>query len=179
MKLSSDRTIILSDILSTGFIRTLYLIRVHMGILSGSHMPSRSWLRYARDKKPSRGRGLKAAWALFIILGIPLGLLAILGPLAAAGYYFEPLRQFWRPWPPDYQKAIIGIAGFSAVVAHLFYRSGRDHGYRSGKVAGKAAARNASEQSAPVQEELPVPLPEPPAVQATSVLPDAPIPPPQ
>ena len=150
-----------------------------MGKLSDSHMPSRSWLRYARDKKPSRGRGLKAAWALFIVLGIPLGLLAILGPLAYAGYYFEPLRQFWRPWPPDYLKAIIGIAGFAAVAAHLCYRSGRDHGYRSGKQAGKAAARNAVEQSAPVQEDLPVPLPEPPAVQATSVLPDAPIPPPQ
>jgi hypothetical protein len=150
-----------------------------MGKLSDSHVPSRSWLRYARDKKPSMGRGLKAAWALFIILGIPLGLLAILGPLAYAGYYFEPLRQFWRPWPPDYMKAIIGIAGFAAVAAHLCYRSGRDHGYRSGKVAGKAAARNAADQSAPVQEELPVPLPEPPAVQATSVLPDAPVPPPQ
>jgi hypothetical protein len=161
-----------------GFIRTLSLGSVRMGKLSDSHVPSRSWLRYARDKKPSMGRGLKAAWALFILLGIPLGFLAILGPLAFAGYYFEPLRQFWRPWPPDYMKAIIGIAGFAAVAAHLCYRSGRDHGYRSGKVAGKAAARNAADQSAPVQEELPVPLPEPPAVQATSVLPDAPVPPP-
>src|SRR5437879_8013101 len=125
------------------FIRAMPLGNLDMGILSGSHAPSKSWLRYARDKKPSMGRGLKAAWALFILLGIPLGLLAFLGPLAAAGYYFEPLRQFWRPWPPDYQKALIGIAGFAALAAHLFYRSGRDHGYRSGKVAGKAAARTA------------------------------------
>jgi hypothetical protein len=141
-------------------------------------MPSRSWLRYARDKKPSMGRGLKAAWVLFILLGIPLALLAILGPLAAAGYYLEPLRQFWRPWPPDYIKAIIGIAGFVAVAAHLCYRSGRDRGYRSGKIAGKAAARNAAEGMVTVQEELPAPLRQE-AVQATSVLPDAPVPPPQ
>src|SRR5713101_5155421 len=139
-----------------------------MRMLSGSHVPSRSWLRYARDKKASMGRGLKAAWGLFILLGIPLGLLAILGPLASAGYYIEPLRQFWRPWPPDYIKAIIGIAGFVALAAHLTYRSGRDHGYRSGRIAGKAVARNAAEAAA-VQEELPAPLPEPPAVQATSV----------
>jgi hypothetical protein len=150
-----------------------------MGKLSGSHVPSRSWLRYARDKKPSMGRGLKAAWALFIVLGIPLGLVAILGLLASAGYYLEPLRQFWRPWPPDWMKGLMGIAGFAALAAHLSYRSGRDRGYRSGKVAGKAASRNAEEAMANVQEELPVPLPEPPAVQATSVLPDAPIPPPQ
>jgi hypothetical protein len=124
------------------------------------------------------GRGLKAAWALFVVLGVPLGLMAILGTLASAGYYLEPLRQFWRPWPPDWIKGLIGIAGFAAVAAHLSYRSGRDHGYRSGKIAGKAVARNAADQSAPLQEELPVPLPEP-ARQVTSVLPDAPIPPPQ
>ena len=60
-------------------------------------MPSRAWLRYARAKKPAKSRSLKASWAVFIVLGIPLGLMAILGPLAYAGYYIEPLKQFWRP----------------------------------------------------------------------------------
>jgi len=31
----------------------------HMGIMSDSHMPSQSWLRYVLDEKSSKGRGLK------------------------------------------------------------------------------------------------------------------------
>ena len=52
-----------------------------MGALQSSRMPSRAWLRYARAKKPAKSRSLKASWAVFIVLGIPLGLMAILGPL--------------------------------------------------------------------------------------------------
>src|SRR5437016_9704700 len=97
-------------------------IRVHpcsslcMGALQSSRMPSRAWLRYARAKKPAKSRSLKASWAVFIVLGIPLGLMAILGPLAYAGYYIEPLKQFGRPWPPGYVKRIRALIGFAVTL---------------------------------------------------------------
>src|SRR5437762_4507081 len=91
-----------------------------MGAMQSSRMPSRAWLRYARAKKPAKSRALKASWAVFIVLGIPLGLMAILGPLTYAGYYVETL----------------GI---------LLYRHGREAGYHHGKTAGKAVARNIAE----------------------------------
>jgi len=125
-------------------------IRVHpcsstrMGALQSSRMPSRAWLRYARAKKPAKSRSLKASWAVFIVLGIPLGLMAILGPLAYAGYYIEPLKQFWRPWPPDYVKGILAVSGFAITLGILLYSHGREAGYQHGKTAGKAVARKAS-----------------------------------
>ena len=163
------------------FIRAIRPRRDSHTMASRSHAPSRSWMRYARDKKPSMSRGLKAAWALFIVVGLPLGIAAVLGYLAYAGIYVEWFRQFWRPWPSELVKSLLAIAGFAAILGNLFYRSGRERGFRSGKMAGKAAARNAEDALAA----LPAPLVEvsksapQEAVQATSVLPDAPLPPPQ
>jgi len=51
-----------------------------MGALQGGRMPSRAWLRYARDRKPAKGRALKVAWALFLVIGLPLGLALGRGP---------------------------------------------------------------------------------------------------
>ena len=152
-----------------------------MGALQSSRMPSRAWLRYARAKKPAKSRALKAAWTVFIILGIPLGLMAILGPLAYAGYYIEPLKQFWRPWPPDYVKGLLAVAGFAITLGILLYSHGKESGYQRGKTAGKAVARNIAEGlGGAVIEAAPTPAALPPApVEAPAVFVDPPVPPPQ
>src|SRR6267378_1293555 len=153
-----------------------------MGALQSSRMPSRAWLRYARAKKPAKSRALKAAWTVFIILGIPLGLMAILGPLAYAGFYIEPLKQFWRPWPPDYVKGLLAVAGFAITLGILLYSHGRESGYRRGKTAGKAVARNIAEGlGGAVIEPGPVVAPTaPPApVETPAVMMDPPAPPAQ
>jgi len=82
---------------------------------------------------------------LFIVIGAPLGFMAALGPMAYAGIYIEPLRQFWQPWPPDILKGIGGVLGFAATLGYLMYRKGRYTGYRSGAVSERATARNRSE----------------------------------
>lgn len=99
-------------------------------------------------------RSLRLAWALFFVLGIPLGLVAALAPLTAAGIYLEPLRQFWRPWPPDLLKPVIGMAGFVATFAFLCYRLGRHAGYRWGTAAAVAMARNIAEGKATAPGEV-------------------------
>src|SRR2546430_15833645 len=71
--------------------------------------------------------------------------MAALGPMAYAGIYIEPLRQFWQPWPPDILKGIGGVLGFAATLGYLMYRKGRYTGYRSGGISERATARNRSE----------------------------------
>ncbi len=93
-------------------------------------------------RKPPRGRGLNVAWALFLLLGVPFGIMAILEYLATTGMYVDAIRPLWQPWPPDIVKSFLGIAAFAATLAHLTYRHGRDKGYHSGAMAGAAAARN-------------------------------------
>ena len=153
-----------------------------MGALQSSRMPSRAWLRYARAKKPAKSRALKAAWTVFIILGIPLGLMAILGPLAYAGYYIEPLKQFWRPWPPDYVKGLLAVAGFAITLGILLYSHGKESGYQHGKTAGKAVARNIAEGlGGAVIEPAPAVAPAAPVapVETAAVMMDPPAPPAQ
>jgi len=154
-----------------------------MGALQSSRMPSRAWLRYARAKKPAKSRALKAAWTVFIILGIPLGLMAILGPLAYAGFYIEPLKQFWRPWPPDYVKGLLAVAGFAITLGILLYSHGKETGYQRGKTAGKATARNIAEGlGGAVIEPAPAVAPAPPVApieEAPAVMMDPPAPPAQ
>ena len=150
-----------------------------MGAIQHGRMPSRAWLRYARAKKPAKGRGLKAAWAVFILIGIPLGIMAILGPLAYAGFYIEPLKQFWRPWPPDYVKGLLAVTGFALTLGILLYSHGREAGYQRGKTAGKAVARNIAEGlGGAVIEAAPVAVP-PAPIEAPPVLVEPPVPPPQ
>ena len=75
----------------------------------------------ATERKTPSNRSLRLAWGLFLAIGAPLGLIAVLAPLTAAGIYVEPLRQFWRPWPPDILKPVIGVAGLVATLAYLCY----------------------------------------------------------
>jgi len=119
------------------------------------------------ERKPPTQRSLRLAWGLFLAIGVPLGLLAALAPLTASGIYIEPLRQFWRPWPPDILKPVIGVAGFAATLGYLCYRLGRHAGYRWGTAAAVAMARNIAEgrSGAPAtvvpREQAPT-VPEPP-----------------
>src|SRR2546425_3558245 len=101
--------------------------------------------RGPRRHLPKRARALRIAWVLFIFIGAPLGFLAALGPMAYAGIYIEPLRQFWQPWPPDILKGIGGVLGFAVTLGYLLYRKGRYTGYRSGAISERATARNRSE----------------------------------
>src|SRR5256712_14081273 len=98
-----------------------------------------------RRHLPKRARALRTAWVLFIVIGAPLGFMAALGPMAYAGIYIEPLRQFWQPWPPDILKGIGRSLGFAVTVCYLLYRKGRYTGYRSGAISERATARNRSE----------------------------------
>jgi hypothetical protein len=86
---------------------------------------------------------------VFLVIGVPLGFMAALGPLAYSGIYIEPLRQFWQPWPPDILKGIGSALGFAATLGYLFYRKGRYTGYRSGAIAERATARNRLEGRGP------------------------------
>jgi hypothetical protein len=118
---------------------------VSMAVLEKTGGRARASAGNSIRQRPSKDRGLRVAWGLFLAVGIPLGLLAALGPLTAAGIYIEPLRQFWRPWLPDILKPVIGVTGFVATVAYLCYRQGRHAGYRWGRVAAVALARNLAE----------------------------------
>ncbi len=110
-----------------------------------------AWANRIIETESSRARSLRVAWALFLAVGLPLGFMAALGPLTAAGIYLEPLRPLWRPWPPDILKPVIGVAGFVATLAYLSYRIGQSAGFRWGTAAATAAARNvaAGRNSAP------------------------------
>jgi len=89
----------------------------------------------------------------------------------------EPLKQFWRPWPPDYIKGLLAVGGFAGAVALLLYMQGRERGYQRGKAAGKANARNVAEGLGMVAVET-VAAPAPPPDEAPVVLVEPPLPPP-
>lgn len=129
--------------------------------------------RKAARNKAQGGKSATLPWVLFLLMGIPLGLMAALVPLGMAGTYIEPLRPLWRPWPSDLVKALIGAAIFCATLAFLAHRSGRLSGFHSGEVATHVALRNLAEGrgAAAVQESVPPP---PPLVE---VHPPAPEPP--
>ena len=120
-------------------------------------LPSWKLPRGPRRHLPKRARALRLAWVLFIVIGGPLGFMAALGPMAYAGIYIEPLRQFWQPWPPDILKGIGGVLGFAATLGYLMYRKGRYTGYRSGAISERATARNRSEGRVTVVNTAPSP----------------------
>ena len=128
-----------------------------MAAFRNRHLPTWAPPRLTEGRKSARERAQRLAWGLFLLIGLPLGFMAALGPLASAGIYVEPLRQLWRPWPPDIIKPFIGVAGFVATLAYLTFRIGRHRGYRAGTVALTAAARNIAEGrgSALALEQLP------------------------
>src|SRR3989442_7497089 len=130
-------------------------------LMAGSRkrpLPSWKLPRGPRRTLPKRARALRLAWVMFIFIGAPLGFMAALGPMAYAGIYIEPLRQFWQPWPPDILKGIGGGLGFAATLGYLMYRKGRYTGYRSGAIHERATARKRSAR--PVTLVNPAPSPE-------------------
>src|SRR5437899_4424849 len=137
--------IIFRDIIAVAFIGTHLVLRDLMAGSRKRPLPSWTLPRGPRRNLPKRARALRLAWVLFIFIGVPLGFMVALGPLAYAGIYIEPLRQFWQPWPPDIVKGIGGVLGFAATLGYLMYRKGRYTGYRSGAVSERATARNRSE----------------------------------
>src|SRR5207247_8200046 len=145
-------------------------IRVFRVLMASSRkrpLPDWKLPRGPRRKLPKRARALRTAWVLFIVIGAPLGFMAALGPMAYAGIYIEPLRQFWQPWPPDILEGIGGVLGFAATLGYLMYRKGRYTGYRSGAISERATARNRSEGRVTVANtaasvETPSPMSNPP-----------------
>src|SRR3989441_1797115 len=147
-------------------------ILVFRVLMAGSRRrPLPSWMlpRGPRRNLPKRARALRTAWLLFLFIGLPLGFMAALGPMAYAGIYIEPLRQFWQPWPPDILKGIGGVLGFAATIGYLMYRKGRYTGYRTGAIAERATTRNRAEGRVPVSNPasapgatVPAPNPPPP-----------------
>ncbi len=145
-------------------------IRVFRVLMASSRkrpLPDWKLPKGPRRHLPKRARALRTAWVLFIVIGAPLGFMAALGPMAYAGIYIEPLRQFWQPWPPDILKGIGGVLGFAVTLGYLMYRKGRYTGYRSGAISERATARNRSEGRVSVanpalSRETPDTIPNPP-----------------
>src|SRR3989442_12731568 len=110
----------------------IFVLRVLMAGFRRRPTPDGKLPRGPKRKLAKRARALRLAWALFLVAGVPLGFMAALGPLAYAGIYIEPLRQFWQPWPPDILKGIGGVIGFAVMLGYLTYRKGRYTGFHRG-----------------------------------------------
>ncbi len=151
-------------------------IRAHMADAGKKDPPAIPGVKGVQKGRLTRGQSLRLAWVLFVICGLPLGLMASLQALAANHIYVEPLRQFWQPWPSDLAKLAIGLAAFGATLAYLTYRFGQSAGYRSGTVAATAAVRNLAEVQRVVST-LAIPNEMPKNI--TPAPPDIPAPPPQ
>ncbi len=123
----------------------ILVVRIPFGRLSEAAPPGLDAAQGPKRKLLRRARVLRTAWVLFLVIGVPLGFMAALGPLAYSGIYMEPLRQFWQPWPPDILKGIGSALGFAATLGYLLYRKGRYPGYRSGAIAERATSRNRAE----------------------------------
>ncbi len=133
-------------------------------------------IRRRKRRTPSPEGGARLAWALFLLMGVPFGLMTGLTVLARMGIYVDLFRPLWAPWPPDLLKPFLGLAVFAATLAYLAYRLGRRKGYRTGNVAGAAATRTWYEARQPARDpgdavfttgtaETPAPPPPPPADQ--------------
>src|SRR2546427_11464598 len=161
--------IIFRDIIAVAFIGTHLVLR---NLMAGSRkrpLPSFALPRGPKRNLPKRARALRTAWVLFILIGLPLGFMAALGPMAYAGIYIEPLRQFWQPWPPDILKGIGGVLGVAATIGYLMYRQGRYTGYRTGGIARRATTRKPAGGRGPLSNPasapgatVPAPNPPPP-----------------
>src|SRR3989449_7837648 len=121
----------------------ILVLRVLMAGSRRRPLPDWKLPRGPKRKLPKRARALRLAWALFLIVGVPLGFMAALGPLAYAGIYIEPLRQFWQPWPSDIVKGIGGVIRFAVTLGDLTYREGRVTGFdRGGRREGGASRQH-------------------------------------
>src|SRR3989442_2553872 len=128
----------------------ILVLRVLMAGSRRRPLPDWKLPRGPKRKLPKRARALRLAWAFFLVIGVPLGFMAALGPLAYAGIYVEPLRQFWQPWPPDIIKGISGVLGFAGTLRYLTDRKGPYTGFDRGAVAERASSRNQLEGRIPV-----------------------------
>lgn len=112
-----------------------------------------SWpIVYGHRRFRARDRRVGGAWALFLGLGVPFALMAVLTMLARMGIYVDLFRPLWLPWPPDPLKPFLGVAGFAATLAYLAYRLGHRSGFKAGARAEMASTRNRIEgrsESAP------------------------------
>ncbi len=131
-------------------------------------------IRRRKRRTPSPDGGARLAWGLFLVLGLPFGIMTVLTVLARMGVYVDVFRPLWAPWPPDLLKPLLGIVVFAATLAYLAYRLGRRTGFRTGNVAGLASARTWYEDHRPAVDpgaavsttgttETPAPPPPPPA----------------
>src|SRR5947209_18321264 len=96
-------------------------------LMAGSRrrpLPAWTLPRGPRRELPKRARALRTAWILFLVIGAPLGFMAALGPMAYAGIYIDPLRQFWQPWPPAIVKGIGAVVGFDVALCYIIYQQG-------------------------------------------------------
>src|SRR2546422_7660300 len=107
----------------------IFVLRVLMAGSRRRPLPDWKLPRGPKRKLPKRARALRLAWALFLVVGVPLGFMAALGPLAYAGIYIEPLRQFWQPWPPDILKGIGGVLGVAGAPGYPPDPNGRGTGF--------------------------------------------------
>lgn len=129
----------------------------------------RSWpIVYGRRRHPAPYPGVRLAWALFLGLGVPFVLMALLTVLARAGFYIDLLRPLWQPWPPDLLKPFVGLAVFAVTLAYLAYRVGLRSGFRSRSVAraasesGFATDRSGTAETGYARSYAGVPPPPPP-----------------
>ena len=79
---------------------------------------------YGHRTRRAPGGGTGLAWALFLGLGFPFGLMAVLTVLAGGGVYvglFPPLLQ---PRAPDLLQPIPGVAVFVRTPPYLPHPSG-------------------------------------------------------
>src|SRR3989442_5337672 len=68
-------------------------------LMAGSRrrpLPDWTLPRGPKRKLPKRARALRLAWALFLIVGVPLGFMAALGPLPDASLSRHPARPCWE-----------------------------------------------------------------------------------
>ncbi len=98
-----------------------------------------------RPAPPASGGSTRVAWALFLVLGLPFGLMTVLDVLAGSGVVISLFSPLWQPWPPELVKPFLGVAVFAATLAYLAYRMGHRSGFRVGTGVGLAAARNKAE----------------------------------
>ncbi len=69
-----------------------------------------------------RRAGSRAAWALFLLVGLPFALMAVLVALAQAGIVVSVLSPLWTAWPPDAAKEAVGAVVFVTTLAVLIDR---------------------------------------------------------
>ncbi len=116
----------------------------------------------------------RLAWGLFVVLGLPFGLMTVLVVLADVGITVPLFGALWMPFPPEVVKPFLGLAVFAATLAYLTYRMGHRAGFHAGTGVGLAAARSVAESRAHevATEEAATPPPPPePAVDPTATPP--------